>query len=110
MSDIGGKLKDTSQAVTDAAEKKVASARSGVMTALDQANQTVRSAADRGTEMGAEMFESGRRAAEQVRESTANTTASITEAFGAVIERQPFTAVAVAAAMGFLAGMMLRRG
>ena len=106
MSDIGGKLKDASDAVRDTAEKKTASTRSGVMNALDQANQTVRTAADR----SAEVLESGRRAAEQVRDSAVDTTASLTESFAAAIERQPFTAVAVAAAVGFLAGMMLRRG
>lgn len=105
MSDIGGKSEDASGTVRDTAEKKAASARSGVMSALDEANQSVRTAADR----GAEVFESGRRAAEQVRDSAMNTTASVTEAFGAAIERQPFTAVAVAVGVGFLAGMMLRR-
>ncbi len=105
MSDMTGRLRSASETAKDAASKASETTRSGVTNAMDQANEAARSAAA----SGAEALETGRRAAERARASTAETAASLSEAFGAAIERQPFTAVMVAAAAGFLAGMILRR-
>jgi ElaB/YqjD/DUF883 family membrane-anchored ribosome-binding protein len=72
---------------------------------MNQANEAARSAIN----SGSEALESGRRTIEHMRSSTAETASSLTEALESAIERQPFTAIAIAAAVGFLAGMVLRR-
>ena len=66
--------------------------------AADQAADTIRS-------KSAQAMEAGREAVDQVRDASS----SFGEALKTSIERQPFTAVALAAAAGFVFGLMFFR-
>lgn len=92
MSDLSGRLKEASSSVRDQADETAANVRSGMTKAADQA---------------AEAAQTGMDALAQVRD----TTASLGDSLKVSIERQPLTAVTLAAAAGFLFGMMFfRRG
>jgi len=98
MSDVSERLKDAAAVAKDQADETVEDARSGIKKVVDQAADAVEAKT-------AEAMEAGMDAVDQVREATA----SVSEALKASIERQPFTAVAVAVAAGFLIGMMFLR-
>jgi ElaB/YqjD/DUF883 family membrane-anchored ribosome-binding protein len=65
---------------------------------MDDAEDAIRSAA-------ADAAERGKEAAEQMQEVASNLTATLKSA----IERQPLAAVAIAAAIGFVVGVLNRR-
>jgi len=98
MSDVSGRLKEASSTARNQAEETVANVRSGVAKAADQAVDTIRAKT-------AEAAESGMDAVDQVRD----TTASLGDSLKVSIERQPLTAITLAAAAGFLFGMMFFR-
>jgi len=95
MSDVSGRLKEASSSAKNKADETVESARSGVVKAADQAADALRS-------KSAEAMEAGRQAVDQVRDASS----SLGDALKTSIERQPFTAIALAAAAGFLFGMI----
>ena len=98
MSDVTERLKDASAVAKSKAGETAENVRSGVMKAVDQASSTTRS----GT---SDAFDAGMQAVDQVREQVS----SVGDALKASIERQPFAAVSLAAAVGFLFGMMFFR-
>ncbi|HEX9321286.1 MAG TPA: hypothetical protein VF913_04070 [Xanthobacteraceae bacterium] len=98
MSDVSGRLKDASSTAKDKADETVESMRSGTVKAVDQAADTMRSKT-------AEAMEAGMEAVDQVRDASS----SLGDALKTSIERQPFTAISLAAAAGFLFGMMFLR-
>jgi ElaB/YqjD/DUF883 family membrane-anchored ribosome-binding protein len=98
MSDVAGRLKEASANAKNRADESVETARSGVVKAVDQAADTIRS-------KSAAAMEASKDAVDQVRDATS----SLGDALKTSIERQPFTAVSLAAAAGFLFGMMFFR-
>jgi ElaB/YqjD/DUF883 family membrane-anchored ribosome-binding protein len=98
MSDVSERLKDAAFVAKDQADETVEDARSGIKRAVDQAADAIET-------KSAEAVEAGMDAVDQVRDAAV----SVSEALKASIERQPFTAVAVAVAAGFLFGMMFVR-
>jgi len=105
MSDVGGRLKNASGAMRDKADEATEAARSGVFKAVDQADDTF----DKLRTTAADALEAGMDAAENMRDAAYDATVSVSEAVKASIERQPFTAVSVAAAAGFVFGMLFFR-
>ncbi len=102
MSDIAGRLKNASGAAREKADQAAETIRSGVVKTGDDALENLRSTA-------ADAMEAGMDAANTIRDAAADATASVHEAVRASIERQPFTAVTVAAAAGFMFGMLFFR-
>ena len=98
MSDVSGRLKDASGAAKSKAEETTENVRSGMVKAVDQAAGTLRS-------KSSEVMEAGMEAVDQVRDASS----SLGDALKTSIERQPFTAISIAAAAGFLLGMMFFR-
>jgi len=98
MSDVSGRLKEASSTARNKADETVENARSGMAKAVDQAADSIRS-------KGAEAMEAGMDAIDQVRDASS----SLGDALKTSIERQPFTAISLAAAAGFLFGMMFFR-
>jgi ElaB/YqjD/DUF883 family membrane-anchored ribosome-binding protein len=100
MSELSGTLRDTSSTLRNQADETAGSFRSEAVKAADQAAEAIRS-------KSAETMQAGMDALDQVRE----TTASLGDTLKVSIERQPLTAVTLAAAAGFLLGMIFfRRG
>jgi ElaB/YqjD/DUF883 family membrane-anchored ribosome-binding protein len=98
MSDVSRRLKDAAAGARDQTGETVEDARSGTKKAIG-------AAADAVQEKTAAAMEAGMDAVDQVRDATV----SVGEALKVSIERQPFTAIAVAVAAGFLFGMMFVR-
>jgi ElaB/YqjD/DUF883 family membrane-anchored ribosome-binding protein len=98
MSDVPGRLRDASSSAKNNADESVENVRSGLVKAVDRAADTIRS-------KSTEAMEAGMEAVDQVRDASS----SLGDALKTSIERQPFTAITVAAAAGFLFGMMFFR-
>jgi ElaB/YqjD/DUF883 family membrane-anchored ribosome-binding protein len=98
MSDVSGRLKEASSTAKDKADEIVENVRSGMAKAVDQAADTLRS-------KSAEAAEAGMDAIDQARDVSS----SLGDALKTSIERQPFTAISLAVAAGFLFGMMFFR-
>jgi ElaB/YqjD/DUF883 family membrane-anchored ribosome-binding protein len=98
MSDVSGRLKEASSTAKNKADETVENVRSGMAKAVDQAADSIRS-------KSAEAMEAGMDAIDQVRDASS----SLGDALKTSIERQPFTAISLAAAAGFLFGMMFFR-
>jgi ElaB/YqjD/DUF883 family membrane-anchored ribosome-binding protein len=98
MSDVSGRLKDAAAGAKNKADETVESARSGVIKAADQAADALRS-------RSTEAMEAGMEAVDQVRDASL----SLGDALKTSIERQPFTAISLAAAAGLLFGMLFLR-
>lgn len=98
MSDVSGRLKEASSTARNKADETVENVRSGMAKAVDQAADSIRS-------KSAEAMEAGMDAIDQVRDASS----SLGDALKTSIERQPFTAISLAAAAGFLFGMMFFR-
>jgi len=94
MSDLSGRLKEASTTAKNKADETVENVRSGMAKAAD----TLRS-------KSAEAAEAGIDAIDQVRDASS----SLGDALKTSIERQPFTAISLAVAAGFLFGMMFFR-
>jgi ElaB/YqjD/DUF883 family membrane-anchored ribosome-binding protein len=94
MSDVSGRLKDTAAGAKYQADETVEGVRRGAKKTIDHAADVIQAKT-------AEAMEAGMDAVDQ--------TASVGEALKASIQRQPLTAMAVAAAAGFLFGMFIRR-
>lgn len=97
MSDVSERLKYASSA-KNKVDDSMENARSGTVKALDQVSDTVRS-------KGSQAMEAGMDALDQVREASS----SLGDALKSSIERQPLSAISLAAATGFLIGMMFFR-
>jgi ElaB/YqjD/DUF883 family membrane-anchored ribosome-binding protein len=98
MSDVSGRLKEASSAAKNKADETVENVRSGMAKAVDHAADTLRS-------KSADAAEAGMDAIDQVRDASS----SLGDALKTSIERQPFTAISLAVAAGFLFGMMFFR-
>jgi ElaB/YqjD/DUF883 family membrane-anchored ribosome-binding protein len=98
MSDVSERLQEASTTAKSKADETVETVRSGMVKAVDQAADTIRS-------KSAQAMEVGREAVDQVRDASS----SLGEVLKTSIERQPFTAVALAAAAGFVFGLMFFR-
>jgi ElaB/YqjD/DUF883 family membrane-anchored ribosome-binding protein len=98
MSDVSGRLKEAAAGAKYKADETVENARSGVIKAADQAADALRSKTT-------EAMEAGMQAVDQVRDASA----TLADALKTSIERQPFTAISIAAAAGFLFGMVFFR-
>jgi ElaB/YqjD/DUF883 family membrane-anchored ribosome-binding protein len=98
MSDVSGRLKEASSTAKNKADETVENVRSGMAKAVDHAADTLRS-------KSAEAAEAGMDAIDQVRDASS----SLRDALKTSIERQPFTAISLAVAAGFLFGMMFFR-
>ena len=98
MSDVSGRLKEASSTARNKTDETVENVRSGMAKAVDQAADSIRS-------KSAEAMEAGMDAIDQVRDASS----SLGDALKTSIERQPFTAISLAAAAGFLFGMMFFR-
>jgi ElaB/YqjD/DUF883 family membrane-anchored ribosome-binding protein len=98
MSDVSGRLKEAAAGAKYKADETVEDARSGVIKAADQAADTLRSKTN-------EAMEAGMEAIDHVRDASA----TLGDALKTSIERQPFTAISIAAAAGFLFGMLFFR-
>jgi ElaB/YqjD/DUF883 family membrane-anchored ribosome-binding protein len=98
MSDVSGRLKEAASAAKNQADGTVEEARVGIAKAADRAADAVRAKTD-------DVLEAGMDAVDQVRDASS----SLGDALKASIERQPFTAVSLAVAAGFLFGMMFFR-
>jgi ElaB/YqjD/DUF883 family membrane-anchored ribosome-binding protein len=98
MSDVSGRLKDASSTAKNKADETIENVRSGAVKAVDQAADILRSKSD-------EAMEAGMEAVDQVRDASS----SFGEALKTSIERQPFTAISLAAAAGLLFGMFFFR-
>jgi ElaB/YqjD/DUF883 family membrane-anchored ribosome-binding protein len=94
MSDVSGRLKDAAAGAKYQADETVEGMRWGAKKTIDDAADVVQAKT-------AEAMEAGMDAVDQ--------TASVGEALKASIQRQPLTAMAVAAAAGFLFGRMFIR-
>jgi ElaB/YqjD/DUF883 family membrane-anchored ribosome-binding protein len=98
MSDVSERLKEASSTAKNKADETVENVRSGMAKAIDHAADRIRS-------KSAEAAEAGIDAIDQVRDASS----SLGDALKTSIERQPFTAIALAVAAGFLCGMMFFR-
>jgi ElaB/YqjD/DUF883 family membrane-anchored ribosome-binding protein len=98
MSEVSGRLKEASSTAKNKADETVENVRYGMAKAVDQAADSIRS-------KSAEAMEAGMDAIDQVRDASS----SLGDALKTSIERQPFTAISLAAAAGFLFGMMFFR-
>ena len=98
MSDLSGRLKEASTTAKNKADETVENVRSGMAKAADRAADTLRS-------KSAEAAEAGIDAIDQVRDASS----SLGDALKTSIERQPFTAISLAAAAGLLFGMLFWR-
>ena len=98
MSDVSGRLKEASSTAKNKTDEAVENVRSGMVKSVDQAADTIRS-------KSAEAMEAGMETVDRVRD----TTASLGDALKTSIGRQPFTAISLAAAAGFLFGMIFFR-
>jgi ElaB/YqjD/DUF883 family membrane-anchored ribosome-binding protein len=98
MSDVSGRFKEAAAGAKYKADETVEDARSGVIKAADQAADTLRSKTN-------EAMEAGMQAIDHVRDASA----TLGDALKTSIERQPFTAISIAAAAGFLFGMLFFR-
>jgi ElaB/YqjD/DUF883 family membrane-anchored ribosome-binding protein len=97
MSDVSERLKYTSSA-KNKADESMENVRSGTVEALDQVSDTFRS-------KGSQAMEAGMDALDQVRDASS----SLGDALKSSIERQPLSAISLAAAAGFLFGVMFFR-
>lgn len=98
MSDVSGRFKEASSSAKNKADDTVENVRSGMVKAVDQASDTLRS-------KGAEAMEAGMEAVDHLRDASS----SLSDSLKSSIERQPFTAISLAAAAGFLFGVMFFR-
>ena len=90
MTDISGRIKEASSSMRDQAEQAAESVRSSVARSADQAGGAFA-------------------AAERAGSAVLGSSGSVGEAVKASIERQPLTAVAVAAVVGFVFGVFFFR-
>src|SRR5690242_9619128 len=97
MSDMGGRMRDATNSIRDKVEEAAQTVRSTVVRSAEEAAQSAQ--ASGGT----------LDAAEHLRRAALDTSVSLGEAVKASIERQPFTALAVAAAAGFVFGLLFFR-
>jgi ElaB/YqjD/DUF883 family membrane-anchored ribosome-binding protein len=98
MSDVSERLKYASSSGKNKADEMMENVRSGTVKAVDQASDTFRS-------KDAQAMEAGMEALDQVRDASS----SPGDALKSSIERQPLSAISLAAAAGFLFGMMFFR-
>jgi ElaB/YqjD/DUF883 family membrane-anchored ribosome-binding protein len=98
MSDVSERLKYASSSAKNKADETMENVRSGTMKAVDQASDTFRT-------KGAQAMEAGMEALDQVRDASS----SLGDALKNSIKRQPLSAISLAAAAGFLFGMMFFR-
>jgi ElaB/YqjD/DUF883 family membrane-anchored ribosome-binding protein len=98
MSDVSERLKYASSSAKNKADETMENVRSGTVKAVDQASDTFRS-------KGVQAMDAGMEVLDQVRDASF----SLGDALKSSIERQPFSAISLAAAVGFLFGMMLFR-
>ncbi len=98
MSDVSERLKYASSSAKNKADETMENVRSGTVKAVDQASDTFRS-------KGAQAMDAGMEALDQVHDASF----SLGDALKSSVERQPLSAISLAAAVGFLFGMMLFR-
>jgi ElaB/YqjD/DUF883 family membrane-anchored ribosome-binding protein len=98
MSDVSDRLKYASSSAKNKADEAMENVRYGAVKAADQASDTFRS-------KGSQAMEAGMGALDHVRDASS----SLGDALKSSIERQPLSAISLAAAAGFLFGMMFFR-
>jgi ElaB/YqjD/DUF883 family membrane-anchored ribosome-binding protein len=97
MSDVSERLTYASSA-KNKADHSMENVRSGTVKSLDQASDTFRS-------KGSQAMEAGMDALDQMRDASS----SLSDALKSSIERRPLSAISLAAAVGFVFGMMFFR-